>query len=181
MPSSKCVLFWFFSIHLLKKHTLNAEITLLYQFHAQKALLTVSKICNIIFGIENNPPWNFSENSDDLVQPSVPESGHWKPLKRNWANNVISITFCKSMTQILAKYPRYDTFFQREREIYADKDICKLWFSLCFDYCCPKWQCLNPNHPFGRKLLQSVATCHNFKLDPANFSTAYFVPWSSNY
>ena len=72
-------------------------------------------------------------------------------------------------------------FFFRERDIYADKDKPKLWFSLCFHYCCPKWQCLNPNHPFGRKLLQSVATYNNFKLDPANFSTAYFVPWNSIY
>ena len=41
MPSSKCVLFWFFSIQLLKKHTLNPEMTLLCQIHAQKALFKV--------------------------------------------------------------------------------------------------------------------------------------------
>ena len=52
MPSSKCVLFWFFSIQLLIKHTLNPKITLLYQFHAQKALFKVPKICYINF-------WNF--------------------------------------------------------------------------------------------------------------------------
>ena len=34
--SEKCVLFWFFSIQLIKKHTLNPEITILYQFHDQK-------------------------------------------------------------------------------------------------------------------------------------------------
>ena len=39
-----------------KKHTVNPEITLLYQFHAQKALLEVPKICNINFWIENDPP-----------------------------------------------------------------------------------------------------------------------------
>ena len=49
-----CVLFWFFSIHLLK--TLNPEITLLNQFHAQKALFKVPKICNINFWIGNAPP-----------------------------------------------------------------------------------------------------------------------------
>ena len=49
MPSSKCDLFWFFSIQLLKKHTLNPEITLLYQFHAQKALFKVTKICTVNF------------------------------------------------------------------------------------------------------------------------------------
>ena len=49
-------LFWFFSVQLLQKHTLNPEITLLYQFHAQKALFKVPKICNINFWIENDPP-----------------------------------------------------------------------------------------------------------------------------
>ena len=54
-----------------KKHTLNPEIAFLYQFHAQKALFKVPKICNINFWIENDPPfWNFSENSSDLAQPS---------------------------------------------------------------------------------------------------------------
>ena len=43
-------------MQLLKKHTLNPEITLLYQFHAQKALFKVPKICNINFWIENDPP-----------------------------------------------------------------------------------------------------------------------------
>ena len=54
-PSSKWVLFWFFSIQLLKKRTLNPEITILYQFHDQKNLFNVPKICNIIFWIENDP------------------------------------------------------------------------------------------------------------------------------
>ena len=49
-------MFWFFSIHLLKKHTLNPEITILYQFHDQKNPFKVSKICNINFLIENDPP-----------------------------------------------------------------------------------------------------------------------------
>ena len=48
-PSSKCVLFWFFSIQLLK--TLNPEITFVYPFHAQK----VPQICNINSWIENDP------------------------------------------------------------------------------------------------------------------------------
>ena len=38
-----CVLFLYISIKLMKKHTLNPVITLLYQFHAQKALLKVPK------------------------------------------------------------------------------------------------------------------------------------------
>ena len=50
------VLIWFSSIQLLKKHTLNPEMTLLYQSHAQKALFKASKICNINFWIENDPP-----------------------------------------------------------------------------------------------------------------------------
>ena len=45
-----------FSIQLLKKHILNLEITLLYQFHAQKALFKVPKICNKNVWIENDPP-----------------------------------------------------------------------------------------------------------------------------
>ena len=32
-----------------KKHTLNPEITILYQFHDQKALFKVPKTCNIDF------------------------------------------------------------------------------------------------------------------------------------
>ena len=48
-PSSKCVLFWFFSIQLLKKHTQNPEITILYQFHAQKVLFKAPKMYNIKF------------------------------------------------------------------------------------------------------------------------------------
>ena len=34
---------------------LNPDITLLNQFHVQKALLKVPKICNINFWIENEP------------------------------------------------------------------------------------------------------------------------------
>jgi len=39
----------------VEKHTLSPEITLLYQFDAQKALFKVPKICNINFWIENDP------------------------------------------------------------------------------------------------------------------------------
>ena len=39
---------------IVEKHTLNPEITILYQFHDQKALLKVPKICNINFWIEND-------------------------------------------------------------------------------------------------------------------------------
>ena len=47
------------SIQLLKKHTLNPEITFLYQFNAQKSLFRVPQICNINFWIKNDPPANF--------------------------------------------------------------------------------------------------------------------------
>ena len=58
MPSSKCVLFWFFSIQFLKKKNIPWTLILLClcQFHAQKALFKVPKICIIDFWIENAPP-----------------------------------------------------------------------------------------------------------------------------
>ena len=40
----------------LMDRALKPEMTPLYQFHAQKALFKVPKICNINFGIENDPP-----------------------------------------------------------------------------------------------------------------------------
>ena len=40
---------------IVEKHTLNPEITILYQFHDQKALFKAPKICNKIFWIENDP------------------------------------------------------------------------------------------------------------------------------
>ena len=43
-------------MQLLKKYTLDPEVTLLYQFHAQKALFNVPKICNTNFWIKNDPP-----------------------------------------------------------------------------------------------------------------------------
>ena len=39
--------FDFSQCNCLKKHTLNPEITLLYQTHAQNALFEVPKICNL--------------------------------------------------------------------------------------------------------------------------------------
>ena len=44
------------TIQLLKRHTLNPEITILYQFHDQKAWFRAPKICNVNFLIENDPP-----------------------------------------------------------------------------------------------------------------------------
>ena len=45
-----------------KKPTLNPEITLLYQFHAQKAIFKVPKACNIIFGLKmTHPPLELSQ------------------------------------------------------------------------------------------------------------------------
>ena len=41
---------------IVEKHTLNPEITLLYQFHAHKALLKVPKTCNINLWIEKGGP-----------------------------------------------------------------------------------------------------------------------------
>ena len=53
---------------------INREITVLYQFHDQKALFKVPKICNTNFWIENDPPplWHFSKNSSDLVAEPFP-------------------------------------------------------------------------------------------------------------
>jgi len=61
----------------MKKHTLNPEVTILYQIYAQKAQFKVLKICNINFWIENAPPplWNFSENSSDFAQQPFPREG----------------------------------------------------------------------------------------------------------
>ena len=50
-----CLVLIFLNTIVEKKHTLNLEITILYQFHDQKALFKVPKICSIIFWIENDP------------------------------------------------------------------------------------------------------------------------------
>ena len=62
-PSSKCVLFLFFSIQFWKRHIRNSVIILLYQIRAHKALFKVPKICNMIFWIENAPPTNWLARS----------------------------------------------------------------------------------------------------------------------
>ena len=75
MPSSMCVLIWFFSIQFMKIIPWTLNLVFLYQFHAQKAVFKVPKICLIDFWIENDPPsllWNFSENSSFLLGPPVP-------------------------------------------------------------------------------------------------------------
>ena len=43
---------------------------------SEKKPLGRSQICNIIFFIENDPPppWNFSENSSNLVAPPFPKA-----------------------------------------------------------------------------------------------------------
>ena len=43
MPSSKCVLFWFFFIQLLKKHTLNPDFTLLVSISCSKSPVSSSQ------------------------------------------------------------------------------------------------------------------------------------------
>ena len=53
---SKCVLFWFFAIQLLKKHTLNPELLFFLSISCSKNPFKVLKICNINFWIENDPP-----------------------------------------------------------------------------------------------------------------------------
>ena len=50
-----CLVLIFLNKIVEKKHALNPEITIVYQFHDQKALFTVPKICNINFWIENDP------------------------------------------------------------------------------------------------------------------------------
>ena len=59
----------FSTIQLLKKHTLNSQITILYQFYDQQALFKVTKICNI----NAPPPWHFPENSSNLVAKPFPK------------------------------------------------------------------------------------------------------------
>ena len=52
------------------------KITLqIFSENVRKKLYNWSKICNIIFWIENDPSplWNFSKYSFDLVQPTVPQ------------------------------------------------------------------------------------------------------------
>ena len=39
---------------IVEKHTLNPEITILYQFHAQEALFEVPKICSLDFWIKRD-------------------------------------------------------------------------------------------------------------------------------
>ena len=60
-----------------KTHTLNPEITILYQFHNQKALSKVPRVCNINFWIENDPPTPLAlfKNSSDLVARPFPKEG----------------------------------------------------------------------------------------------------------
>ena len=55
MTTKVCLVLIFLNT-IVEKNTLNPEITILYQFHAQKALLKVPKICNVNFWIENDPP-----------------------------------------------------------------------------------------------------------------------------
>ena len=71
--------FNFCSIQLLKKHTLNPEITILYQFHDQKALFKVPKISNINFWIENDPPPSalFQKYIDLVARPFL--KGNFEP------------------------------------------------------------------------------------------------------
>ena len=61
----KVCLVLIFSIKLLQKHTLDPEITILYQFHAQKTLFKVSKICSM--------NWHFSKDSSNLVAGPFPK------------------------------------------------------------------------------------------------------------
>ena len=82
-----CVVFWFFSIQMLKKHKLKPEITLLYQFHAQKALFKVPKICNINFWIENDPPPPLA-----LFQNFIRFGSRILPLWRKFASCVCKLT-----------------------------------------------------------------------------------------
>ena len=55
-------------MQLLKKNTLNPEITLLYQFHAH------ANFMQFLDWKWPPPPWNFPENSSDFVQPPFPKT-----------------------------------------------------------------------------------------------------------
>ena len=76
MPSSKCVLFWFFSIQLLKKHTLNPEFTLFVSISCSKSpVLSSQNLLHKFFDWKwPHPPRNFFENSSDSAQPSFPKN-----------------------------------------------------------------------------------------------------------
>ena len=50
--------FDYYSVPCFDFSQYNPEITLLYQFHAQKALFVIPKNCNVNFWIENDPPKN---------------------------------------------------------------------------------------------------------------------------
>ena len=52
----KVCLVLIFLYTVVEKHSLNPDISILYQFHDQKALFKGPKICNINFWIENDPP-----------------------------------------------------------------------------------------------------------------------------
>ena len=41
---------------IVEKHTLNTEVTILYQFHDQKALLKFPKSATLTFGLKMTPP-----------------------------------------------------------------------------------------------------------------------------
>ena len=59
-----------------KKHILNPEINLLYQFHAQKAMFKVPKACNIIFGLKmTHPPLELSRKFIQFGSATLPFSG----------------------------------------------------------------------------------------------------------
>ena len=70
-PFSKCVLFWFFTIQLSKKHTLHPEITILYQFHYQKALFKVPKICKHTVHPEITILYQFHEQKALFKVPKI--------------------------------------------------------------------------------------------------------------
>ena len=76
-----CLVLIFVEKTYLKHKKSIPKFTILYQFHDQKTLFKVPKICNIIFGLKMI--WHFSENSSDLVAGPFPES-KWLFLWWTW-------------------------------------------------------------------------------------------------
>ena len=82
----KVCLFWFFSIQLLKKHTLNPEFTLCVSISCSKSPVKSSQNLQHKFLDWKWPPplWDFSKKSSNLVAGSFP--------RRNQEPSIVAIS-----------------------------------------------------------------------------------------
>ena len=94
VPSSKCALFWFFSIQLLKKSYPEPWN------YAQKALFKVPKICNKNFWIENDapPPWSLFRIFIRFGASALPLSLSKSPPDLRCDRGEIGTSSCKCCT-----------------------------------------------------------------------------------